>query len=491
MEDDNNQQFIFQNENIDLYDYEEYYIIKGNFVYKIVIEKRKNDLTIKYRNYIVKLNKNNLKINHYSFSSIEKAYIFFINFFDENKVFIESIIINKLIKLIIRIDDTQNNNIELDLIYDKHQNTNYYKNLVKKNFELEKNINILKEEIHNLNNEIKQLKDHNNNISNFQFFSQITQDSYSNATLDNSFAVFKSINDILCLIYANQDKSIICYDLKCLKKISEIKSHHKGNINNFRHYLDKKNKRDLVLSLSNKDNNLKIWNANNWECILDIPKVYDEGNLFSSCLLNINEEFYIITSNCNLSGDSEPIKIFDFKGNKIASIDGSDEKTCFIDVYYDIKTSKNYIITGNANYVKSYDYNTKKLYHTYFESKNEGHQSLLIYNDKDNIIKLIESSFGIIRIWDFHSAKLLNKLKINDYDLRGICLWNNDYLLVGSYDKSIKVINLKKMIIVRSLKSHDNYVITIKKIFHPLYGECLISQGWKTDQIRMWSSNNL
>ena len=103
MGDDDNQQFIFQNENIDLYDYEEYYIIKGNIVYKIVIEKRKNDLTIKCKNYIIKLNKNNLKTNHYSFSSIEKAYIFFINFFDENKVFIESIIINKLIKLTIKI----------------------------------------------------------------------------------------------------------------------------------------------------------------------------------------------------------------------------------------------------------------------------------------------------------------------------------------------------------------------------------------------------
>ena len=62
MEDNDNQQFFFKNENIDLFDYEEYYIIKGNIVYKIVIEKRKNDLTIKYRNYIVKLNKNNLKI---------------------------------------------------------------------------------------------------------------------------------------------------------------------------------------------------------------------------------------------------------------------------------------------------------------------------------------------------------------------------------------------------------------------------------------------
>ena len=74
MEDSNIQQFNFQNKNNDLYDYEEYFIIKGNIVYKIIIEKRKTDLTIKCKNYIIKLNKNNLKINHYSFGSIEKAY---------------------------------------------------------------------------------------------------------------------------------------------------------------------------------------------------------------------------------------------------------------------------------------------------------------------------------------------------------------------------------------------------------------------------------
>ena len=489
MDDYNNQQYILGKENNNLYDYEEYFIIKENNVYKIILEKRNNDLAIKCKNYIMKLNNNNLKINEYSFSSIDKAYNFFINLFDENKVFIENIIINKLIKLVIQIDDIQKNKIELDLLYDKHQVTNNFKYLVNKNIELEKNINILKEELYNIKNEIKQLKEQNENKCNFQFLSQITQDSYSNVTLDNSFTVFKSINNILCLIYANRNKSIICYDLKRQKAITQIKSNHKENINNFRHYLDKKNKRDLVLSLSNKDNNLKIWNTNIWECILDIPKVYDDGNLFSSCLLNNNEEFYIVTSNCNLSDDSEPIKIFDFNGNEITTIDDSDEITYFIDVYYDIKSSNNYIITGNDNYVKSYDYNTKKLYHTYHEADNEGHQSVLVYND--NIIKLIESSFGIIRIWDFHSGKLLNKLKINDYDLRGMCLLNNDYLLVGSYDSSIKVINLKKMIIARSLNNHDNYVITIKKIYHPLYGDCLISQGWKDDQIRLWSSNNL
>ena len=148
MDDYNNQHFILGNENNNLYDYEEYFIIKENNVYKIIIEKRNNDLTIRCKNYIMKLNNNNLKINKYSFSSIDKAYNFFINLFDENKVFIENIIINKLIKLVVQIDDIQKNKIELDLLYDKHQATNNFKKLVNKNIELEKNINILKEELY-------------------------------------------------------------------------------------------------------------------------------------------------------------------------------------------------------------------------------------------------------------------------------------------------------------------------------------------------------
>ena len=148
MDDYNNQQYILGKENNNLYDYEEYFIIKENNVYKIILEKRNNDLAIKCKNYIMKLNNNNLKINEYSFSSIDKAYNFFINLFDENKVFIENIIINKLIKLVIQIDDIQKNKIELDLLYDKHQVTNNFKYLVNKNIELEKNINILKEELY-------------------------------------------------------------------------------------------------------------------------------------------------------------------------------------------------------------------------------------------------------------------------------------------------------------------------------------------------------
>ena len=42
-------------------------------------------------------------------------------------------------------------------------------------------------------------------------------------------------------------------------------------------------------------------------------------------------------------------------------------------------------------------------------------------------LKIIESTnFGNIRIWDFHSGRLLKKLIVNINKLNGICLWNKN-----------------------------------------------------------------
>ena len=471
--------------------YEYYYIIKDNYVYKIIIEKTINYIKFKYKNYIFILDKNNINIlNVLNLNSIDEAYNYITNSFDENNVNIKNFIANKELILLFKEDKNNKNDIEINLLYNNLQSNGILQDLINKNNELEKKIITLKEEINILKEEILKIKEINSNPNSIKLISELTEDSYSNVTSDNSFTVFKSINDILCLIYSNKNKSIICHDLVRKKKICEIKSHHKENINNFRHYLDEKNKRDLIISLSNKDNNLKIWNINNWECLLNLSEVYNVGYLFSACLLKEGENFYIVTSNCNLLGDSESIHIYDFNGNKIIDLEDSNELTYFIDIYYDKNMSKIYILTGNKDYVKSYDYNNKKLYHKYYDGNKEGHQSIVI-NDYSKKVKLIESSFGIVRIWNFHLGYLISKIKITyDDDLRGLCLWNNDYLFVGCYDNTIKLVNLKNGMVVKNLFGHNNYVITIKKIMHPQYGECLISQGWKYDQIKIWSYNN-
>ena len=274
------------------------------------------------------------------------------------------------------------------------------------------------------------------------------------------------------------------------KKITELKYAHNEYITNFRYYLDGINKRDLIISASKNDNNIRIWNFNNWECIHNYTNINNVGWLLSACFLKENNQIYIITSNCNKNGNSENIKVFDLNGHKIKEINNSNEKTYFIDIYYDKILSKNYIIAGNLGHTKSYDYANNQLYHNYNDNDGCSHISIIINNNK-NIIKLIESSCdGNIRIWDFHSGLLLNKIKISEKALYSICLWNDDYLFVGCSDKTIRLIEINNGLIIKSLTSHDNCVITVEKIIHPKYGECLISQNWGKSSIKLWIIKN-
>ena len=133
-------------------------------------------------------------------------------------------------------------------------------------------------------------------------------------------------------------------------------------------------------------------------------------HLYSACFLQNSSDIFILTSNYNSKGVSEYIKVFNLNGKLKKEIYYSNQKTNFIDVYYDKKISKNYIITGNDNYVLSYDFDNNTKYHKYFDQNydefNISHISIII-NDIEEIKKLIESCLdGNIRIWNFHSGEL-------------------------------------------------------------------------------------
>lgn len=326
----------------------------------------------------------------------------------------------------------------------------------------------------------------NLNPKNIQFLNDITSNSYSEYPFDNSFTIFKSVNDILLIIFASQNKSIILFNLDNNKIINEIKNAHEYYVTNFRYHCDNINKRDLIISISGEDNNLKLWDITNFNCLLNIQKVYNNGYLYSACFLCENNNNYIITSKC--FGDPELIKIFDFNGNKISELNNSNDNIIFIDTYYDNNLSTNFIITGNIGFVKSYNYNEDKVYHKYNDGGNAFHRNINMY-DKDSKLLLLEICCdGNIRIWNFHYGILLNKIKIINYALFGICLWKTNYLLVGCEDKTIKLIELKNGLLMQNLAGHKKWVISIKKINHPKLGECIISKGYDNDQIKIWSN---
>ena len=431
---------------MNLYNSNEIIIKKSDKEYKIIIEKNSNNIIIKYLNYKSVYNLNELSnLSGTIIKDIDLAYEFIINIFQNKNVLIKSNIINDAMKLCFQIDS----NKKLDIIL-------FYQF---------------------------------SNPDNIKLISNIKINSYCFIDNNNNFTVFLSINNILYLIYSNYDNIIIVYDLNIQKNIIEIKNHHNEHITNFKHYLDEIKNRDLIMTISALDNNIRIWNVNNWECILNMININEKGFLYSAHFFCENNNIYLISSCMNPSGDSDPIKIYDLNGQKIKEINDSNYSTYFIDTFYDSKLLKNYIITCNKDYVKSYDYDKNELYHTYLDKNinvNNYHFSLVIKNN-NKIINLIEScNDGNIRIWNFHSCLLLSKIKISDNYLYGICLWNNNYIFVGCEDRTIKLIELETNIIKSIVTKHKNSVLSIKKIFHPKLGECLLTQGLGNNKIKLW-----
>ena len=339
--------------------------------------------------------------------------------------------------------------------------------------------------------------DENGKLFDFKLLNEITEDSYADVLLDFTFITFKSINQLIYLIYTNNENSIISYNLITNNKINEIKSAHENIIVNFRHLFDEKEKRDLVLSVSSSDNNLKIWNINNFECILNLKKVNERGEIYSSCFLIENNNYFIVTSNYK-SLFNGPIKVFDFNGQMIKEINDSNERTSFIDTYNDEKSSKIYIISANRGFVTSFDYNENKIKHKYIDdNSNIDHFKAIIDSSEkkennEGIIKLIETSDdGYIRIWNFDSGILIKRIYVYKSYLYGFCFLYDNYILVGCGDKTIKIVELNSGKTVKELIGHNDDVISVKIVNLPKYGKCIISQGNGNDQIKLWINQSL
>ena len=118
--------FIYQKPQFidDIIDYQEYFILNDNIIYKIVVGKNRNEIFIKCKNYIISFNHIELsKLINIEINTLNEAFIFIMNIFEDNKVKISKIIKNEEIELIIDINNEKN--IDITLIYDKYNNENY------------------------------------------------------------------------------------------------------------------------------------------------------------------------------------------------------------------------------------------------------------------------------------------------------------------------------------------------------------------------------
>ena len=165
----------------------------------------------------------------------------------------------------------------------------------------------------------------------------------------------------------------------------------------------------------------------------------------------------------------------------------------YIDSYFDIKLNITYIISCCSEFIKSFNFNLNILYHIYLDETTEKniHGSAIIDDRSNNIVRLIECCIdGYVRIWDFHLGILLNKIKICNEGINSICLWNENHIIIGCNDATIKMVDINKDEIIHVLYGHKQRVCCIKIIEHEKYGKCIISKGWGADAIKLWKKKD-
>jgi WD40 repeat protein len=206
--------------------------------------------------------------------------------------------------------------------------------------------------------------------------------------------------------------------------------------------------------------------------------------MYSALLLfdDINKKNYVVTSSPN-----DYIKLWDFeKGLFVSDVGTKNDYTYFINYWK--HDSKNYIINANADCVKIYGIEkTNDLYGEYSGKQRTWHMSA--FADKINDIDVLFESDGngYVRMWNLENNTLIKNIHCPSCSLRGLCLWNDQYILAASSDKSFKVIDFTKEKCVSSISGgqHYNSLCTLKKVKHPLYGESLLT-GSIDGSIKLW-----
>jgi len=319
------------------------------------------------------------------------------------------------------------------------------------------------------------------------------------------FCEFKSINNIFCFVYIlNRESALVFYDITKKKIINKNVVNKNGGIikiTDIRHHLDKKFKRDLILHNNMYNNEIYIWDFKNWQKLAQTYGVNISGALYSTCFYEINDIIYILTTNISWEGKNGNIKVFNLQGSRIKEIPNSNERAIFIDTYYDSNFDKNFIVTCNdKGRINIYDFQNNVLFKKY-DDNDPNYQFLIndfVVDEREPIKKLIGSCYKAhIKIWDFYNGNLLKRIMCNYdgiYDLYGLCLFNYNYLLVGTNeindnnnynynDKAcILLIDLNQGKVIKKIKAHTSQVKFIKFI-NSEYGKILVSGGLYSDII--------
>ena len=323
------------------------------------------------------------------------------------------------------------------------------------------------------------------NPSTLKFKIDLSTKAQKSFTIDNVIAVYVGYdgNSYLAAPISTTFE-IEIMNLKDSKIVHSLKG-HSAHIYIVRHYFQRKSSTDFLISTSS-ERKVKVWNLKTYECHITLNKCHTGTYLYSALLLfdNINNLNYIVTSCPN-----EYMKLWDFDSGKfIREIGSTSDYTYFINYWNN--NNINYIINANSSNVKIYGINkSKEIYREFLAPQSTWHMSAFVERMND-INYLFESDGnGYLRIWNIEKKEIYKSIQASGCNLRGICFWNDRFIIAASSDKGFKIFDLENNKNIITIHGLESILFTVQKIIQPLHGESLISSGIDGN-IKLWIQKN-
>ena len=277
-------------------------------------------------------------------------------------------------------------------------------------------------------------------------------------------------------------------------KITVSLKGHNNHIRTIRYFINNINSDEYLISADN-DIIVIIWEITyNFNIKFKINTNYAD-NIYSCLLLFdlINENSYIVTSSYAQLDDNEKsaTKLYSLDNAQLVKYISRSNKNAiyYLLSWYNKNNNKYYIIQFTFKAILINSVIDDELYCELIQEPEDNHLSGFIYNLDDNTDYLCSSSYnGYINLWDLFNKSIYKVINTNDCVLSNIIQWNNKYIIVADYDnKSFKIVDIEKGQIVKEITGqHTDKVPCVKKIYHPLYGESLLTAG-QDNTIKLWS----
>ena len=318
----------------------------------------------------------------------------------------------------------------------------------------------------------------------------INENNNNNNEFNSIFEVFNSIIDKKpYLIISNKTQNLEIIDIENNKLINSLKGHD-ITITKIKYFLNKNNNKEYILSSSFK--NIIIWDIqNNYNIQYKISINNNSFYIYNSILLfNIKKDNYIISS-CN---GRESTKIYSLNNRKfIKEIKNTvSNYTNYLLSWLNLKDNCIYIVEICKEKIYIYNITKDKLY-IRLNSIYKGLSFIItcfengfIYKDEFLCVSSID---GYICIYNLIRKEMDAYMKINGGQLFDIMQWDNEYVIVVDFkNNSIKIIDLSQLRMITDIKEKQSEGVKhIKKFYHPLYGNSLMT-GSMNGSIKLWIS---